>query len=90
MVRPHRRHSVEFNRQVVKEYLSGEESLHSLTERHDVCRTVRGISSDRGEEGTRCVGMCEHLGLAICSLTMTTTNVRKRACKIANMKSCSF
>ena len=40
MARPYRRHSVEFKRHVVQEYRSGEESLHGLATRHDVCRRV--------------------------------------------------
>src|SRR6266567_3065049 len=35
----HRSHSVEFNRQVVQDYLTGE-TLHGLAKRHDISRNL--------------------------------------------------
>jgi transposase-like protein len=35
----HRAHSIKFKRQVVQEYLGGE-TLHSLSKRHDISRTL--------------------------------------------------
>jgi transposase len=35
----HRRHSIEFKRQVVEEYLAGE-TLHGLAKRHDIARNL--------------------------------------------------
>ena len=49
MARPHRRHSVAFKRQVVQEYLSGEESLHGLAKRHDVCRNLIRVWIEKHE-----------------------------------------
>jgi transposase-like protein len=51
MARPHRRHSVEFKRQVVQEYLYGEESLHGLAKRHDVCRNLIRVWIEKYEAG---------------------------------------
>ena len=51
MARSHRRHSVEFKRQVVQEYLSGEESLHGLAKRHDVCRNLIRVWIEKFEGG---------------------------------------
>lgn len=51
MARSHRRHSVEFKRQVVQEYLSGEESLHGLAKRHDVCRNLIRVWIEKYETG---------------------------------------
>jgi transposase len=51
MARAHRRHSVEFKRQVVQEYLSGEESLHGLAKHHDVCRNLIRVWIEKDEAG---------------------------------------
>lgn len=51
MARSHRRHSVEFKRQVVQEYLSGEESLHGLAKRHDICRNLIRVWIEKYEAG---------------------------------------
>ena len=36
----HRTYSIAFKRQVAQEYLSGDESLHGLAKRHDICRNL--------------------------------------------------
>ena len=51
MARPYRRHSVEFKRHVVQEYLAGEESLHGLATRHDVCRNLIRAWIEKYEAG---------------------------------------
>jgi transposase-like protein len=51
MARPYRRHSVEFKRHVVQEYRSGEESLHGLATRHDVCRNLIRVWIEKFEAG---------------------------------------
>lgn len=51
MARAYRRHSVEFKRRLVQEYLSGEESLHGLAKRHDVCRNLIRVWIEKYEAG---------------------------------------
>ena len=46
----HRSHSVEFKRQVVQEYLSGE-SLHGLARRHNLIRSLIRIWVAKYEDG---------------------------------------
>ncbi|WP_307726179.1 transposase, partial [Sinorhizobium fredii] len=46
----HRSHSIEFKRQVVQEYLSGE-TLHGLARRHDLQRQLIRIWVSKYEEG---------------------------------------
>mgnify|MGYP006217877485 CR=1 FL=1 len=46
----HRSHSVEFKRQVVQEFLSGE-TLHGLAKRHDVSRNLIRIWVQKYEQG---------------------------------------
>jgi transposase-like protein len=38
-MRRHRRHSIEFKRQMAEAYLAGS-TLHSLAKQHDVCRNL--------------------------------------------------
>ena len=47
----HRTHSIAFKRQVVEDYLSGEESLHGLAKRHDICRNLIRIGVGKHEAG---------------------------------------
>ncbi len=47
----HRTYSIAFKRQVAQEYLSGEESLHGLARRHDVCRNLIRIWVGKYEAG---------------------------------------
>ena len=46
----HRSHSIEFKRQVAQEYVAGE-TLHALSKRHDVSRTLIRIWVARYEAG---------------------------------------
>ena len=46
----HRRHSLEFKRQVVQEYLAGE-TLHGLVKRHDLSRNLIRIWVGKCEAG---------------------------------------
>jgi transposase-like protein len=46
----HRSHSVEFKRQVVQEYLSGE-TLHGLARRHDISRNLVRVWIEKYEAG---------------------------------------
>ncbi len=46
----HRTYSIEFNRQVVQEFLAGE-ALHGLSKRHDVCRNLIRIWVQKFEAG---------------------------------------
>ena len=46
----HRTHSVEFKRQVVQEYLGGE-TLHGLSNRHDLSRNLIRIWVDKFQAG---------------------------------------
>jgi transposase len=46
----HRRHSFEFKRQVVQEYLAGE-TLHGLAKRHDLARNLIRIWVEKYEAG---------------------------------------
>jgi transposase len=46
----HRRHSLEFKRQVVHEYLAGE-TLHGLAKRHDLARNLIRIWVEKYEAG---------------------------------------
>jgi transposase len=46
----HRRHSLEFKRQVVQEYLAGE-TLHGLAKRHDLARNLIRFWVERYEAG---------------------------------------
>ena len=46
----HRTHSVEFKRQVSKEYLAGE-TLHGLSKRHDISRNLIGIWVEKYQAG---------------------------------------
>jgi len=48
----HRTHSVEFKRQVVQEYLGGE-TLHGLSNRHDLSRNLIRIWVDKFQAGSR-------------------------------------
>ncbi len=48
--RTHRTHSIAFKRQVVQEYLAGE-TLHGLSRRHDLSRTLIRIWADKYEAG---------------------------------------
>ncbi len=62
----HRRHSVEFKRQVVAEYLAGE-SAHVLGRRHDLSRNLIRIwvekagagQLDQDQEAADLLGACE-------------------------------
>ena len=47
----YRSYSIEFKRQVVQEYLSGEESLHALARRHRVSRNLIRIWLQKYEDG---------------------------------------
>lgn len=47
----HRTHSIDFKRQVVQEYLSGE-ALHGLAKRHDLSRNLIRIWIQKYEAGT--------------------------------------
>ena len=47
----HRTHSIAFKRQVVEDYLSGEESLHGLAKHHDICRNLIRIWVGKHEAG---------------------------------------
>ena len=51
MARTYRRHSVELKRHVVQEYLSGEEGLHGLAKRHDLCRNLIRVWIEKYEAG---------------------------------------
>ena len=46
----HRRHSIEFKRQVAQEFLSGE-TLHGLAKRYDVCRNLIRVWVQKYEAG---------------------------------------
>ena len=46
----HRTYSIEFERQVVQEFLAGE-TLHGLAKRHDVCRNLIRIWVQKYEAG---------------------------------------
>ena len=46
----HRTHSIEFKRQVAREFLAGE-TLHGLAKRHDICRNLIRIWVQRYEAG---------------------------------------
>jgi transposase-like protein len=46
----HRSHSIEFKRQVAREFISGE-TLHGLAKRHDVSRNLIRIWVGKYEEG---------------------------------------
>jgi transposase len=46
----HRRHSIEFKRQVVQEYLDGG-TLHGLAKRHDIARNLIRIWLQKHEAG---------------------------------------
>ena len=46
----HRSHSVEFKRQVAREYLAGE-TLHALSKRHDISRNLIRIWIQKYEAG---------------------------------------
>jgi transposase len=46
----HRRHSIEFKRQVAQEFLAGE-TLHGLARRHDISRNLVRIWVDKYEAG---------------------------------------
>jgi transposase-like protein len=46
----HRRHSLEFKRQVVQEYLAGE-TLHGLAKRHDLARNLIRLWVQKYEAG---------------------------------------
>jgi transposase-like protein len=50
MTKRHRRHSTAKKRQVVEEYLNGE-TLHALSKRHDVCRTLIRVWIEKHERG---------------------------------------
>ncbi len=50
MPRRHRRHSIEFKRQVVVEYHAGE-TLHALSRRHDICRNLIRVWVEKAEAG---------------------------------------
>lgn len=47
----HRTYSIEFKRQVVQEYLSGEESLHGLAKRHRISRNLIRLWLKKYEDG---------------------------------------
>lgn len=49
-MRRHRRHSIDFKRQIVQEYLSGA-SLHALAKTNDVCRNLIRIWVKKYEAG---------------------------------------
>jgi transposase len=46
----HRRHSLEFKRHVVQEYLAGE-TLHGLAKRHDLARNLIRVWVQKYEAG---------------------------------------
>ena len=48
----HRTHSIEFKRQVVQEYLSGE-TMHGLAKRHDLSRNLIRIWVQKYEVGSK-------------------------------------
>ena len=50
MPRRHRSHSMDLKRQVVAEYNAGE-TLHGLSKRHDVCRTLIRVWNAKAEAG---------------------------------------
>ena len=50
MKRRHRRHSTAKKREIVEGYLNGE-SLHALSKRHDVCRTLIRVWIEKYERG---------------------------------------
>ena len=51
MARHHRSYSIQFKRQVVQEYLSGDESLHGLAKRHQINRNLIRIWVSKYEAG---------------------------------------
>jgi transposase len=46
----HRTHSIEFKRQVAREFLAGE-TLHGLSKRHDICRNLIRVWVQKYETG---------------------------------------
>ena len=51
MARHHRSYSIQFKRQVVQEYLSGDESLQGLAKRHQINRNLIRIWVTKYEAG---------------------------------------
>ena len=49
-MRRHRRHSIEFKRQMAEAYLAGA-TLHSLAKQHDVCRNLIRVWVQKYEAG---------------------------------------
>ncbi len=47
----YRTYTIEFKRQVVQEYLSGEVSLHGLAKRHRICRNLIRLWLTKYEAG---------------------------------------